>query len=436
MDTALREEATDLLADLIRIDTTNPPGHETAAARFLERYLTQEGIECELIARDPDRANLVARIRGSGDGPSLALLGHTDVVYADAADWRHDPFSGIVDDGYVWGRGALDMKHHTACNALAFAMLARSGFRPRGDLLLIAEADEEDGTDKVGLDWLVGARPDIRSDYAINEGGGDRMELADGRVVYTFAAAEKATMPVRVTVRGVAGHASVPDVGDNALFKLGPVLERLAGYRPRLRVEPELAALLDQLAPGDEPVERRIERARALHPTLDMGIPPMLGSTLVPTMTSASRKRNVIPAAADVVCDCRVLPGTTLTDLYAEFDEALHGLEYELSQHQPADGGSRSPLGSPVEEACRDFVRELEPGAELVPVICTGFTNSHWVREAFGTQAYGFLPLRHTDPTIVGETIHAADERVHQDDLAIAARFLERVARDVVGGSW
>ena len=192
----LRDETTALLRDLIRIDTTNPPGRETAAATLLQDYLEASGVECELVARDPDRANLVARIRGTGDGPSLALLGHTDVVPADPAGWRHAPFSGHLDDeGYVWGRGAIDMKNETASRAVTLAFLARSGFEPRGDLVLIAEADEENGEDEVGLGWLVRERPDIATDYALNEGASERLALADGRTVVTINVGEKATLP-------------------------------------------------------------------------------------------------------------------------------------------------------------------------------------------------------------------------------------------------
>ena len=180
MTDPLAGETLALAQDLIRVDTSNPPGNETAAAELLRDYLTRHGIECELIARVPGRANLVARIRGSGGGPSLALTGHTDVVPADARDWQRPPFAAEVDgDGYLWGRGAVDMKSHTATNAVAFATLAREGFRPRGDLVLIAQADEEDGSAAVGMQWLVEHRPDLRVDYALDEGGGERIHVDD-----------------------------------------------------------------------------------------------------------------------------------------------------------------------------------------------------------------------------------------------------------------
>ena len=161
-DHDLQTEVAELLRDLIRIDTSNPPGRETPAAMLLKDYLEANGVACELVARDPDRANLIARIPGTGEGPSLALLGHTDVVPADAEDWQHPPFDGhLDDDGYIWGRGSVDMKNETASRAVTMAALARSGFQPGGDLVFVAEADEEDGTEEVGMAWLVKARPDI-----------------------------------------------------------------------------------------------------------------------------------------------------------------------------------------------------------------------------------------------------------------------------------
>src|SRR3954468_9376560 len=229
----LRDEATALLRDLIRADTSNPPGHETAAATLLRDYLEGSGVACELVARDTDRANLVARIPGTGDGPSLALLGHTDVVPADPAGWSHPPFSGdLDDDGYVWGRGAIDMKNETASRAVTLAFLARSGFRPRGDVVLIAEADEENGEEEVGLAWLVRERPDVATDYALNEGASERLTLADGRTVVTINVGEKATLPALVTALGRAAHASTPQAGANAVPRLATLVERLAAYRP------------------------------------------------------------------------------------------------------------------------------------------------------------------------------------------------------------
>ena len=266
--TDLREEATDLLQRLIRVDTTNPPGNETAAAELLRDYLAANGVESQLIAKTPERANLVARIPGGG-GPSLLLLCHTDVVYADPADWTVPPFSGELRDGVVWGRGALDMKSQVAANAVAMASLAREGFKPSGDLIFAATADEEQGGgghghNGYGLQWLCEEHPDaVRCDYAINEGGGERLELADGTPVYQATVAEKMTAPFRLRVSGRAGHASMPRIADNALVNAAKLIERIAAYRPEPQIGPEveafLRALLDEVPPRTR--QRRASRS-------------------------------------------------------------------------------------------------------------------------------------------------------------------------------
>ena len=416
----LLDEVVQLTRDLIRVDTTNPPGNETLGADVLDAYLARNGVQAERVARDPARANLIARVEGRGTGPSLALAGHTDVVYADPADWTTPPFGGEVRDGHLWGRGALDMKGQTAASAVALAVLARSGWVPNGDVLLIAEADEEDGVDEVGMPWLVAQRPDLRCDYLITESS-VRYALADGRIVYTLIVGEKKTMPVRVIVRGVAGHASVSTLGDNALLKLAPVIERLAAYEPVRRPSPELAAVLDVVAPGGGSLEERIERGRAQHRELWHTLPAVAGSTIVPTMTAASRKRNVIPAEAYVEYDCRVLPGTEPEELLGEFRAALGDLDVRLELPEQPMGGTRSPFGTPLSDALAEWIDELEPGALLVPDLSTGFTDSHFVREAFGTIAYGFFPLRHTAPELL-DTAHAPDERIDVRDLELAVR--------------
>jgi len=263
--TSLRAEVTDLLSRLIQVDTTNPPGNETAAAELLRAYLEANGVECELYARVPERGSLVARIRGSGDGPTLLFLSHTDVVLADAGEWSVPPFSGEVRDGEVWGRGALDMKGQVAASAVAIASLAREGFEPAGDLIFAATADEEVG-DGFGLSWLCEAHPDaIRCDYAVNEGGGDRLEL-DGNVYYVVTTAEKLTAPFDIHVHGRSGHASMPGIADNALVKAAQLVERIAGYRPEPQIGPEVGAFLSVVLGEVPPAHEVVERIRPLSP--------------------------------------------------------------------------------------------------------------------------------------------------------------------------
>ena len=357
---SLRDEVTTLLQELIRLDTVNPPGNETLAADHLRRYLEAAGVECETYARVPERANLVARIRGTGDGPSLCLLSHTDTVLADASEWQLDPWSGELRDGVVWGRGALDMKGQVAASAVAIASLAREGFRPAGDLLFVAAADEEVG-EGFGLQWLVEAHPDaVRCDYAVNEGAGDRLELG-GRVLYLCSTAEKMSAPFRLRVRGRSGHGSMPHIADNALVKAAALIERLGGYRAEPVLQPETEAFLRAL--GERPGEAgaALDTARKIGASAAQLLEPLLGMTLAPTMVHASDKRNVIPALCEIVVDCRLLPGQTPEAVEPEIRALLGPGDYALEWIE-AQGGTRSPLDTPLWDAVDSFVGSWSPG--------------------------------------------------------------------------
>ena len=304
---SLRDEATELLRELLRLDTVNPPGNETQAAELLRDYLEAAGVAVELYARIPERANLVARIPGRGEGPSLLLLSHTDTVLADPAEWSLDPWSGELRDEQVWGRGALDMKGQVAASAVAMATLGREEFRPAGDVVFVASADEEVGED-FGLSWLCREHPDaVRTDFCINEGAGDRV-VVDGRPLYLCASAEKMSSPFRLRVRGRSGHASMPGIADNALVRAARLLERLGRLEPAPRLLPETEGFF--LALGGVPDVSALEvELAALEAAVRALVEPMLAFTVSPTMIEASRQRNVIPGVCEVVCDCRLLPG-------------------------------------------------------------------------------------------------------------------------------
>jgi acetylornithine deacetylase/succinyl-diaminopimelate desuccinylase-like protein len=423
---SLRQEVTQLLQELIRVDTVNPPGNETRAAEVLQRYLATNDIPCELIAKVPERANVVARLPG-GDGPSLAFLCHTDTVLADPAEWQRDPWSGDLVDGEVWGRGALDMKDQVAASAVAFASLRREGFRPPGDLLFIAAVDEEVG-ECFGLEWLVQEQPDaVRCDFAINEGGGERLVLA-GRPIYLCAVAEKMSAPFRLRVRGRSGHASQPGIADNALVKAARYVEALGALDPPLELIPEVERFLE-IVIGEVPApEDALARARQVHPLAAELVEPLLSLTVSPTMIEASQKRNVIPAVCEVTVDCRLLPGRRPEDAEPLIRAALDGGDYELEWIERS-GGTRSPLDTPLWQALDEFVQTLEPGARMAPLACAGFTDSHWLRDAFGTIAYGFFPLRAMDTELAARLIHSVDERVRVDDVEDGVEALRFAAK-------
>jgi len=424
-------EVVDLLQRLVQVDTANPPGNETGAAELLREYLEDNGVRCELYAKVPERANLVARIPGRNGGPRLLLLSHTDTVLADPAEWSVDPWSGEIKDGHVWGRGTLDMKGQVAAGAVAIASLAREGFEPAGDLIFLAAADEEVGEGvQYGLGWLVEAHPEaVEAEYSLNEGAGDRIEIA-GTPYYFCSTAEKMSAPFRIIVRGRSGHGSMPGIADNALVKAAPLIERLGGFRAEPEVGPEVEALLRSIFGEVPPIQQVIELAHELHPGIGEMVEPLLSMTLSPTMIKASEKRNVIPGTCEITVDCRLLPGHTPREAEGLIRSTLGDGDYDLEWGQPY-GGTRSALQTPLWAAVSSWVESAEPGARAAPVCVAGFTDSHWVRQRFGTVAYGFFPMRAMDPELAARLIHSADERIALEDLELGLDFLRHAAVSV-----
>jgi acetylornithine deacetylase/succinyl-diaminopimelate desuccinylase-like protein len=398
---------------------------------LLRAYLEPAGVECELYARVPERANLVARLRGD-DGPTLALLSHTDVVLADATEWEREPFGGELVDGEVWGRGALDMKGQVAASAVALATLAREGFRPSGDVIFIAAADEEVGAG-FGLSWLCEEHPDaVRADFSVNEGAGDRLDVG-GRGVWLCATAEKMTAPFTLRTHGRSGHASMPGIADNALLKAAPLVAALGAYVPEPRLEPEVEGLLRAVAGEvpDDPGEL-LDYANRIDPLLGALVQPLLTLTFAPTMIAASHKRNVIPAVCDVEVDSRLLPGQGVDEQQQVARALLGDGDYELIPAE-SQGGTRSPMQTTLWDAVASFVAAEDPDGVVAPVCVSGFTDSHWVRDAFGTVAYGFFPARAMPVEQAALLIHSANERVPVADLELGVRFLHHVARTYAG---
>ena len=402
---------------------------------MLRSYFARNGIECELYARVPDRPNIVARLRG-GDGPTLMLLSHTDTVIADPQEWERDPWSGDLVDGEVWGRGALDMKDQVAASAVTLVSLAREGFTPAGELLFTSVADEEvggvGGDDGYGLGWLVQAHPEaVRCDYAINEGGGQRLVLG-GVPLYFCASAEKASAPFTLRVHGRSGHASMPGIADNALVKAARYVTALGAYEPPRELIPEARQFLEAVLGDAPPLEDALARAHDVDPGLAEVLEPLLSFTLSPTMIDASHQRNVVPGLCEVTVDCRLLPEQAPADVEPLIRSALGNGAFEL-EWQEAVGGTRSPLGTPLWEALAEFTVEIEPGARLAPVACAGFTDSHYLRQAFGTVAYGYFPIRTMDTALAERLVHSANERIAVDDLALGVDMMRAVARSLLG---
>ena len=429
----LEDRTVDLLRRLISINTVNPPGNEEAVQLHLKEVLEAAGFECELLTAVEGRPNLVARLRGGSDGPSLAYLGHADTVLADASDWTVDPWSGELRDGQVWGRGALDMKGQVAAEVAAAAALAEEGWRPEaGELLVIVTADEEAGA-AVGAKWLAETHPDkVRCDYVVNEGGGHAFEF-DGRAVYVVEVAEKGTFRFTLTTTGRAGHGSIPKIADNALAKMAPIIQAFTDRRAALEPSPEPIALMKALGLEHEDLEAGLAQACERDPRMALLLEPTLTVTFAPTMIKGSEKINVIPGRAELRVDCRVPPGLGADHARRRIDEVVGGNGYDVHFAEEVVG-NRSPIESPLMDRIRAFVEREEPGAVVAPVMLPGFTDSHWFRKAFpDCVAYGFCPHRKIDLFLAAALMHSADERVPAEDLGLAASFFAELAPELLG---
>ena len=424
------DEAVSLLRELVRLDTVNAPWNERPAQELIARPLRDVGFEVELMGPDPERPNLVARLRGEEEGPVLGLLSHVDTVTADPRGWTHAPWSGALADGCVWGRGAQDMKSQTAAEVVAACSLAREGWRPaRGDLLVISVSDEEVGG--TGAEWVCAERPElVRCDYLLNEGTGIAFAVGDTRA-YDVTVAEKGVYRFTLFTDGVAGHASLPGSADNALLKLAPLLAALAERQPGWDVTPGARALLRGLgvdADGD-PAAALAQLPRELA----LMVEPLLRVTLAPTMVDASRSMNVIPEEARLHVDCRVPPGMPEREVLARVRDVLGPNGYRLDVTERVPGNGSEP-DSALMDALRDWIEHSDPGALCVPTVDPGFSDSVTFREAFpDCVAYGFFPQRHMTVEQVTSVVHARNERIDVRDVALAVDCYRSVTRSLLG---
>jgi acetylornithine deacetylase/succinyl-diaminopimelate desuccinylase-like protein len=430
-------DAVALLQRLLRMNTVNPPGNEEPAQELLAHTLTDAGFDCQLLAAERGRPNLVARLRGERPGQTLCLLGHVDTVPAEPSEWSFDPWAGDVVDGEVRGRGAQDMKDQVAAEVAAAAALGREGWRPAsGDLLVVTTADEEMGAE-VGAQWLCSEHADaVRCDYVLNEGGGVAFEL-EGRRFYTLCVGEKGVFRFLVRTHGRAGHASVPALGDNALLKLAPLLERLRS-QPPVNATPEAVEFVyavggEEVGADPDGLDEALEHLRERAPeVVAYLLEPMLRVTLVPTQAHASEKANVIPSSAETLVDCRVPPGVEEDEVRRQAESILgeDGYSLEFVEHVV---GNRSPSSSRLREVIEGWLADNDPGASLVPIVMAGFSDSHWFRMAFNAATvYGFCPQRELSLLDAAPLVHGADERAAVADIEFAERFYRDVIRQVL----
>jgi len=437
-----RDETVSLLQALVRVPSVNtgvmPTGNETPACEVLRDKLAADGIAAEIMESAPNRGNLVARWRGSGEAPSLMLMGHVDVVpVEDESQWTHPPFSAEVADGRVWGRGSADMKSTVAAEAMAMIVLKRAGVALRGDLVLAAGADEEAGG-AYGFGWLAEHHPDkIRADYAINEGGG-RPLRGGSDLTYPIKTGEKGRLEVTITVTGRGYHASAPWRADNAIYRAQPVLDRLAAYRPEVSADGDLFRYLgDALGLQERITTDNVDRFIADISERDVDLGSWLRAasrmTIVATMIRAGVKSNSVAETCRITCDVRTLPWQDERYVAAQLDAILAGLDgirYDIvTTAIPSASAFDSPFASAVQRAtCRALGRD---DIRFFPGLTTGFTDSRLVRP-LGTLAYGFAPS-HPDSDPSKDGAHNVNESASIDDTMTQARTFVALAWDVLG---
>lgn len=432
-------EVTELLSKLISINTTNPPGNETAAAKFLAEDLKKDGFKCEVFESAPGRGSVVTRLKGTGEKPSLLLLSHLDVVAANPKEWSVDPFKGVVKDGFVWGRGALDMKGMTAVEAMVLKLLKRNNVKLKGDVILAATADEEKGGE-AGAGWLAENHlGKVRAEYVLNEGGGMAISM-DGKSIFTVNTAEKGILWFKIKAKGKPGHGSVPGGADNAILRMNKVVEKLGNYRAEMTLIPTVRQFLTDVAKENkllsQPLSLLLQNARMGDQILDMlgqkdkymaeEIRARLRMTITPTMIHGGVKENIIPSECEAVFDCRVLPGQspgealeTVKDLLK--DVGLEKLDFEIIESSEP---SESSVDTPLYELIGKVLKEFEPNCSVAPILLTGGTDSRFFRKT-GSVCYGFGPVRpETSYSEMQKTIHGIDERISIKNLVFGTSVL------------
>jgi acetylornithine deacetylase/succinyl-diaminopimelate desuccinylase-like protein len=428
---AAERDAVTLLQQLIRIDTSNPPGNELEAANFLATVFEKAGIEARVHESEPGRASVQARLPGTGGARPLLLLNHLDVVAALAEEWAVPPFSGELRDGYVYGRGALDCKGIATVEAMVLLLLKRHDIRLQRDIIFLGTAGEETGGQE-GAGWFVAERfEQIRDvEFVLNEGGHVRL-LADGRPLYEVAVVEKTPCWLRLKTSGAAGHGSTPPE-ETAVTRLVRALDHVVDYRPPLHVTPEAQAYYAALAETESGKQR--ERYRDIRAALadpafrdeflqDPRAAALVHHTITPTVFTASQKTNVIPQTASADLDCRLLPGENPADFVRNVKAIIDDADVEveiLLNFPPSSSSTETPLF----EAIRAVAGE--EGATVVPSMLTGFTDSHYFREK-GIASYGFIPF--DLPPEERQRMHGIDERISTKNLRHGVRRLLRILR-------
>ena len=435
----VEQEVTQLLSDLIRINTTNPPGHETASANYIAKYMCNDGFKTEIIESTSGRGSVIARLKGTGQKPNLLLLSHLDVVAANPHEWTVDPFAGAIKDGYVYGRGAYDMKSMTAIEIMVLKLLRKNNVKLKGDVVLAGIADEEQGGEEGAGYILKNYREKVWCPYVINEGGGLAFPSKQG-YVFPIQTAEKGILWLRIKAKGTPGHGSTPNTADNAVIRMTKVIDKLIGYKPPTIYVPTLKKFLAEMGKQDPQLEKTfahllanpdeseqiLDQLAKTDNALAEEIRPRTKMTIAPTMIRGGVKENIIPSESEAVFDCRILPGQTIEETFDLIkgllkDVVLNKLSFEFIQ---AHGGSESIMETDLYRTITHVLKEFEPDCGVTPTLTTGGTDSRFFREE-GSICYGFQPMIPDEPNDkLEKRMHGIDERITVKNLVYGTSVL------------
>jgi acetylornithine deacetylase/succinyl-diaminopimelate desuccinylase-like protein len=434
---AARDEVVKILADFVRVDTSNPPGNETKGAEYLKSVLDRAGIASEIFEMEPGRGNIVARLKGNGKKRPILLMGHIDVVGVEREKWTVDPFGGVVKDGYLYGRGASDDKGMTSACLEVFLLLQRLKVPLDRDVIFLAEAGEE-GSSSVGIDFMVRQHWDkIECEYALNEGG--VIYAVDGKVKYVgVATTEKVPRGFKLVAKGTSGHGSVPRL-DNAITHLAAAVAKVGNWQAPMRLNETTRAFFSRLAKISTPDEANLyshledpaktemiqEKIRTTNGTYNS----MLRTSIVPTIIKGGFRSNVIPGDAEATLDVRAVPDEDIDALAASLRKLINDPAVEVippaARGRPANPPSK--LDNDMFHALESTQAKLFPGTVTLPLMLTGATDSAQLR-AKGVQAYGL-------GTVAGDreraSIHGNDERISVEGLGKFVEFIYWAVIDV-----
>ena len=426
------EEALTHLSELIRINTTNPPGNETRAAEYVQAVLAADGIGSELLWNDPERKNLVARIRGNGKKRPILIMGHTDVVGVQAERWTEDPFGGARKDGWVYGRGSLDDKDTVVAGMMVLILLERNGIEMDRDIIFLAEAGEE-GTPDVGINFMVENHwDDIAAEFALAEGGGGVL-VDDHAHVVGVQTTEKMPRRVMLVARGTAGHGSIPRE-DNAVAILARAIARADAWQTEMRLNETTKAYFERLAAISAPEDAdryhgvadpdRTEEIQRWFLDNDPYHYSVLRTSVVPTILEAGFRRNVVPSEASAWLDIRMLPDEDVAGFYANLARIIDDPRVEIVPeriYRPA--APPSGIDNEMFEVLERVAARVYPDATVLPTMSTGATDMSQVR-AKGIPAYGIGPLRSVEERNSGNGAHSDNERVSEAAFRDFLRFM------------